>query len=1330
MLTLDAVQTALVASDNKTGRWAFHISDANGVGYSYYTDAIGADGWATDEAWGTGEAWFDGTGNNTVVLMEFSGIELRRNASEVGIIAPSEVTFSLSNPNNILDFTNFKGGTVLIELFLWNPTYGEHKITGWKFNIKTCEPGYQKLNFTCEDFLQDYLRGYYPNTRLPEDIFPSNRTYVGNMICVPVPFGSVYVPLRDVFITNAGYLMLGDPTHTYTVGKIRSPRSVGMKSEWDYASFAFNQSTKADAGAVNWRVFQAIIADSDNNGIVDAHGFWGTPGGPILDPPVLFSRDDTVSITNPADVINYVLQDMGIPSSNIDATSFAAAHIIFDNYIIPLTFNGAFWYKQDRQKALSQLLTMCHSCLDIGETIKMRVLVKTSRATITGADVMRTSEQGPGTFSYRDIINEDLSDSGYIAYQETGEAQDELHKILVSTGGTATIISSEVIECPFVQNVLNVKRIGTLHWQRKLGKVAGVGWLNKSTGTALQPDDLITINGSNYGGSYDVIIDSMKISKEGSIQFQCTKFKQAISDWEDLSPTSYSIPVDDTTHPWSAVITGPDSPGVPIPLNAIADRLRVGNGAADYILIEPATPRVSLYNSGEKYRFGNLNGYLGVSSDLFGFGAGVATAGYANLIYDTTNGLRLRSGTTNVVNIDNAGNITISGGISASTIDIGGADATSFHVDIDGNMWLGAATFNIATNPFAVSNAGVLRAVSGTIGGWTLATDRLYAGTDADFIQFNIAQGIQIGDSTFADAKFSVTPAGVLKAISGTIGGCALAVSSIGSTTFVPGPLGSGWNISNAGTAEFQNVTIRGTIRTSVFEKDTISAVNGMVLISKADILATDMTALDASTLTISGETTFVANEVIRIKDGIDDEWMLVTNAAAAPTYTVTRDLAAAYGANANPIWKKGTAVISMGVGTGTKTGFVLLDSSSANSPYIDIYGRNSNTYTDYTLHARLGWLQGIVDADVGLNTTDVWGLYSDSVYLKGVIVANTGYIGGTSGWVIAAGKITSTGVGVATAAGDATYAFWAGDNTPANAEFSVTHAGALKATSATIAGDITATSGYFTTVTLGKTGVASGTLTLQINDTGGDTFINSGKNDFTNTDAGFILGLDDSDSNKVKFYMGSSTKYLNWDGTSITILGDIKTAASGERLEFLTSDNKLHFYNSGGTEIITIGEADTNPLSGSIYINDTAARTADVTMFWGARAGTVNTTDTAVNNYGMFGQATTTRSAGAYNCINVGIVGNASGGQLNYGGYFYGTTAAVVADGHVFPVEDNTKDLGSSSLRWQNIYTGDLHLSNERGDWTIKEGEDQLFLINNKTKKSYSINMTEITGA
>ena len=75
--------------------------------------------------------------------------------------------------------------------------------------------------------------------------------------------------------------------------------------------------------------------------------------------------------------------------------------------------------------------------------------------------------------------------------------------------------------------------------------------------------------------------------------------------------------------------------------------------------------------------------------------------------------------------------------------------------------------------------------------------------------------------------------------------------------------------------------------------------------------------------------------------------------------------------------------------------------------------------------------------------------------------------------------------------------------------------------------------------------------------------------------------------------------------------------------------------------------------------------------------------------------------------------------------------------NGHWRPNANNTYDLGTSSLRWRNVYTNDLNLSNEGssndvdgswGDWTIQEGESDLFLKNNRSGKKYKFNLTEVS--
>ena len=62
-----------------------------------------------------------------------------------------------------------------------------------------------------------------------------------------------------------------------------------------------------------------------------------------------------------------------------------------------------------------------------------------------------------------------------------------------------------------------------------------------------------------------------------------------------------------------------------------------------------------------------------------------------------------------------------------------------------------------------------------------------------------------------------------------------------------------------------------------------------------------------------------------------------------------------------------------------------------------------------------------------------------------------------------------------------------------------------------------------------------------------------------------------------------------------------------------------------------------------------------------------------------------------------------------------------------VNPLTDNAVDLGATSKRWINIYTTDLHLNNDRGDWTIIEEEDYLSIRNNKNGKMYKFVLEEV---
>ena len=59
---------------------------------------------------------------------------------------------------------------------------------------------------------------------------------------------------------------------------------------------------------------------------------------------------------------------------------------------------------------------------------------------------------------------------------------------------------------------------------------------------------------------------------------------------------------------------------------------------------------------------------------------------------------------------------------------------------------------------------------------------------------------------------------------------------------------------------------------------------------------------------------------------------------------------------------------------------------------------------------------------------------------------------------------------------------------------------------------------------------------------------------------------------------------------------------------------------------------------------------------------------------------------------------------------------------GDILPASDNVHDLGAPNARFANIYTGDLHLQNERGHWQIIEEAEDLTVINRLTNKRFRI--------
>jgi hypothetical protein len=197
-----------------------------------------------------------------------------------------------------------------------------------------------------------------------------------------------------------------------------------------------------------------------------------------------------------------------------------------------------------------------------------------------------------------------------------------------------------------------------------------------------------------------------------------------------------------------------------------------------------------------------------------------------------------------------------------------------------------------------LSTAGAFTATAGAIGGWTLASTSLSAGSGGTYIALIPGTGIQMGHGTFGSAPFSVTNAGFVSATSGKIGGWNVGANSISSSNLNISSTGlleesdyasgfKGWRISSQdnGFAEFENVRIRGTLKTAVFEKETVNAVGGQLYIANSTtITGSHDVGVSDTTIQLANASGFAAGEVLTIKKvtatGFGTEYVRVVSAA------------------------------------------------------------------------------------------------------------------------------------------------------------------------------------------------------------------------------------------------------------------------------------------------------------------------------------------------------------------------------------------------------------------------------------------------------------------
>ena len=139
----------------------------------------------------------------------------------------------------------------------------------------------------------------------------------------------------------------------------------------------------------------------------------------------------------------------------------------------------------------------------------------------------------------------------------------------------------------------------------------------------------------------------------------------------------------------------------------------------------------------------------------------------------------------------------ITGDILGGTINIGGEDA--FHVDNDGNMWIGAPELQDAN--FSVTNQGDLVALSGRFEG-DIEGGTIQIGGSSGF-RVDSSGNMWLGATTFSGAPFRVSNQGALRALSGTFQG-----NITGGTI----DIGNNFSVDSNGNLEATNANVTGTV--------------------------------------------------------------------------------------------------------------------------------------------------------------------------------------------------------------------------------------------------------------------------------------------------------------------------------------------------------------------------------------------------------------------------------------------------------------------------------------------------------------------------------------
>jgi hypothetical protein len=612
-----------------------------------------------------------------------------------------------------------------------------------------------------------------------------------------------------------------------------------------------------------------------------------------------------------------------------------------------------------------------------------------------------------------------------------------------------------------------------------------------------------------------------------------------------------------------------------------------------------------------------------------------------------------------------------------------GATAPEWRANLD----LGTGTINsgsiTSSGSVTASTVGQNGFVSGFTGaGWRF-TSTGYASTTAKTITGAVnttgivtvtatAHGLVVGQNVVIASVVGMTNLnGEFKVLS-VPSANTFTVALDTAQTYTSGGTVTGRAINSIG--EVDNLVVRGTMRIYELLVQQIRATNGSVFVTSTGkiasaVLTSGNIGLINSTYTLTTESGtnhgFVANDLIRAQrwtgggtvyridmtvTSVTSSTVFVASLLETNAYVQTTDIAAFTGAD---FVRLGNSSDS------TRRGSVYLTADDSAAPYIDIVdGVTSHATFNSTgnVKVRLGKLSGIIDTAVGLSSTVVYGLYSDSAFLKGNLV-----VGGVSAAItldpgtVAIGNVVETAnsaIKIANTGTAGTSGIY-GYSSSGIEQFALRLDG-----TAQIAG------WTFTSTGAGIGTLTSGGITLAAHTTVASNKIYVGTGTYGNADTAFYVDGNGQFSLKDK---------LTWNGSLLSITGTI-TATLGSIGGWTIGTSTLSSTNvtltSGASASIALGSATAFGAGTGIWMDNTAGGSFRVGTTAGNRISYSGTTVTLVadnaqitgtsgwlGGSGVLSWTGSSVTAGGWN-ISSGLIAATTGGTIQISNGAWATTA------------------------------------------------------------------------